>query len=342
MKVLLVGEDVGVATPLSMVQTELLKKGDYPISFFRETVSIMTLPSTTMDITLVGMSSSAELAKYEMEAILRSQLEDVPFCVFSDIHGAWKGRQWFHELRQKAAGIFVLNEREVAEAKQMYPQAKVYGYGNPRWAEFFNPQTTRAEVREKLGIRVEDNLTRVILVPGGKDLAVNLLHFEGVAKAVAELEPIYKVVISLHPGDKNPTNEYHKLASKYSFLQITDKNFMSGDDLVPGANVVVQSASTVGGTATCQRIPVINYFTDKALERLFGNVVDKIWEQVKLGVEVQVINNIMDLASAIISYCGEGSTSRLTLIQHQEKEYPHPKKNSARLIAEALHEIAGK
>lgn len=355
--VLLVAKDVGLAAPLAMVAAELAKLGVGSAAFLRGGPDIFCLNELFFhiartnypDFVLTGMSSSPELSECELKTLQFAYDNKVPFGVFSDTFGAWKGREWFEEYRQEAAALFVLNEEEAEEARVRYPQAKVFGYGNPRWVEFFTQRTTRDRVRRTLDLDWDDV---VVEVPGGKDLQVNLAHFGAVINAVVLLQKNtsrrFFVVISIHPGD-DPKNEhghkaeYEKLADGKSFVLITDKSLISADDMLVGANMVVQSASTVGVTASCQRIPVINFFTQAALDRLEKNVGSRLWEPVEQGVELQVVDDVEALSRLMFSfYMGNGSEVR-ALLARQAEVYPKPTgKPAAALIAEALRDLIGK
>ena len=348
--VLLVGRDVGAAAPLAMVSVELAKLGIGCTALLREFPGRgpITIDDAChdADFILTGMSSSAELSEHEMSALTGGIIKGSPFGVFADTFGAWKGREWFEEYRRKAAAIFVLNEEEAAEARVMYPNAKVFGYGNPRWEEFFTQRMTREQVRAKLGVSGSDI---VVEVPGGKDLECNLLHFGAVIDAARmlredDISNSYVVVVSLHPGDKNPRSEYEKLAEKFDFdwVRITDKSLVSADDMLAGVDMVVQSASTVGVTASCQRIPVINYFSETALARLEKSVGTREWPPVTQGVELAVTNDIETLGAAM-QVCHLGLYACGVMMKCQKEVYPRPAgKPAAALIAEAIRDIIGK
>ncbi len=362
MRAVLVGHDVGLASPLSMVATEIAKMGESAVCFLRvaplreyllEDASFWFQVEPKPDIFLIGMSSSPELAKYEIAAGELALGMGRPLAIFSDVLGAFRGREWFENLRQRSSALFVMNEEEAREARQLYPNTCVVASGNPRHEDFFKPNFTREEVREKLDVHKHQG---VILAPAGKDYQVNLLHFKGLAEAVRRLlrKPIPKrgqdsflVVFSLHPGEVNPKDDpqkmlrqYREALEEYPFVRVeTKETLLTGDDLVPGADLVVQSASTVGTTAACQRIPVINFFTEQALVRLAGNVGSFNWPPVRLGVETQVIDDIDKLESAIMVYTTPGKI--LGAIRRRQAEvYPRPKGGSARLIAQTLKDLA--
>ena len=361
MKVVLVGHDVGIAGPLSMVATEIVKMGENVLCFFREAPFREHLFESSLywfqleskaDVFLIGMSSSPELAKYEIAAGELALSMGKPLAIFGDILGVFRGREWFEDLRQRSSVLFVMNDEEAREARQLYPNTRAVASGNPRYEEFFKPNFSREEVREKLGVSQD---ATVILVPGGKDYTVNTLHFKGVAEAAQSLMREYGsrhreclVLISLHPGEKSPPDDFTKMLrqyredlKEYPFVRVETKDtLLTGDDLVSGADLVVQSASTIGATAACQRIPVINFFTEQALTRLAGNVGSFNWPPVGLGVENQVIGDVEKLKSAILAYTTAGET--LEAIRRRQAEvYPRPKGGSAKLIAQTLKDLSG-
>jgi hypothetical protein len=347
--VLLVGRDVGAAAPLAMVSVELAKLGIGCMAFLRECPGPSFVNGNDVGFVLTGMSSSPELSRDELGVLRMAISAEVPFGVFADIFGAWKGRKWFEEYRQKASVIFVLNQEEVAEARVMYPNAQVFGFGNPRWEEFFTQRMTREQVRAKLSLSGSDI---VVEVPGGKDLECNLLHFGAVIDAARRLREddrsnSYVVIISIHPGDdpkgeNNHRGEYEKLAGRFDWVRITDKSLISADNMLAGVDMVVQSASTVGVTASCQRIPVINYFSEPALDRLEGSIGSREWPPVTKGMELAVTNDFDKLCAAMQA-CHFGLPSCDFMTKCQEEVYPKPVgKPAAALIAEAIRDIIGK
>lgn len=332
-QVALVAHDIGAAKPLNMVAGELIAVGAEVKSFFRGSMTPQEQALVGMsDVVLVGMSSSEAFAEDELEVCRKAKANGRPFALFADIE-ATVGRPWFAELRQDAAMVFVINDRAAANAGNLFPNAKVVVSGNPSWEAFFKPSFSRSEVRAKVG--VSDDAV-MLLVPLGKDLAVNRLHISGVAESARQLGRKTELVIAMHPGDQNRSESYQESLGDVTAHFIAKKNYeelgMKGDDLVAGADVVVPSASTVGVTAACQRIPVVNYFSEVALARLEAATGSRQWPPVADGTEAEVSDgsvHLMDVLEDIIS----GSRS---MKKEQETIYPAAKGGAAAYIAKQL------
>ena len=111
MKFLLVGNDVGAALPLSAVERELIAIGDGCTGFYKEAPMrelIKTFTKAEVDFVLTGLSSSPALAEYELQALAMAKKDGIPFGLFADVFGAWRGREWFKDYKPEAT-IFVLN-----------------------------------------------------------------------------------------------------------------------------------------------------------------------------------------------------------------------------------------
>lgn len=207
--------------------------------------------SDEADVVLIGMSSSLELAQKEISAAQECCKRGVSFGFYSDTFGTFR-RPWFTEYRDKASFLFVVNEDEARSAKELFSNAQIVVSGNPLWGNFFFPKYSRGEVRSRLGVGEDD---RMILCPAGKNLTANILHLGGVIEAVSRLDKNpsrYKVFFSKHPGDLNSIDVYGDLV-KYSrsLVRVVTKEEFLGSDMIPGADVVIESASTMGIEAAC-------------------------------------------------------------------------------------------
>lgn len=389
MKVVLVGYDVAPSQALERVGKELSASGvdvclflgnGKPIKNAYDAQLIAEHPC----VVLCGLSSSKEFAKDEIATAEVAMQMGMPFGFYADTYGTIN-RPWFAHLREKASFIFVINEEEGEKARELYPNAKVIVSGNPMWEDFFTPKLSREEVRRKLEVGDEEQM---VLCPGGKSPAVNILHWGSVIEALSldqdSLMPRkWKVFLSPHPGDKPAAllkqiaklkeerlktlplsleltkeitlideilkivedsylTKYQELV-KYSArvpVRVVTKDFMSASDMVPGADFVIDSGSTVAIEAACQRIPVITNLWEITLARLKETSGSRNWEPCELDVAAMVEGDPHGLLKTIniLSRDSEEMKTR------QEAVYPAPPEKGAavRKMVETLMEMSKK
>lgn len=261
----------------------------------------------TANVILLGMSSSEELAREEIFAGLIAADAIKPFGFFADTYNV-VGRTWFGALKNIAKFVFVINEDEAKKAKSFFSNSEIVISGNPTWEDFFFPQVSYKDIREYLCM-ADDG--KMILCPGGKNFLVNILHWGGVIDAINLFDPAgdlykFKIVLAMHPGDLNDPNSYADLVKFSKVPAMITKNSPSSSQLVVGCDIVVQSASTVGIEAACQRKPVIDYFTGLALERLKESTGCYSWEPCNLGISKAVISEPRMLRNNILNLLGKG------------------------------------
>ncbi len=295
------------------------------------------------DILVCGMSSSSELATAEIAAAEEAVAGGIPFGFYADTFGV-VNRPWFMSkaLQGLASFVFVVNQEEARNAKTLFPNVDIVVSGNPEWEEFAFPEKTREEVRTELKVILREHL---ILCPGGKSLAVNILHFGAVIGAVRQLVGQKRVILSLHPKDPNPVELYKELVELSSVpLQVAETSTL---DILPGVDLVVQSASTIGVAAAIQRIPVIDFFSEIALARMEKVTGAREWKLCQKGVSKAVCSYPTTLADWMNAYLG-GPFGRLTeemkiMRQNQEKVFPKPSERGAavRIMADHIEKVVG-
>jgi hypothetical protein len=125
-------------------------------------------------------------------------------------------------------------------------------------------------------------------------------------------------------------------------LSPSAKEFLSASEMVSGADVVVESASTIGVEAACQRIPVVEYFTYAGLgnwKRQTGSVDYepcrlKVAEEVSLGV--QELSETLDMVLR-----RDGSLLGHKMLERHREVFPKPAEKGAavKAIISALQEL---
>lgn len=329
MRVLLVGQMVASCEAFSKLKDGLQERNVEVRAFLANgkpfavgIAQVIELQAEHCDAVLVGMASDEKLAKEEITACKVAVQMGIPFGFYADTYGVCR-RKWFENLRDKASFIFVVNEEETRTARDLYPNAKVVISGNPRWEDYFYPRFSREEVRTKLGVANDDTM---VLCPGGTDIVVNSLHWGGVIAALANLDADpshWKVFLSVHPGDLNDLEKYQTLIKHRRLpVRLVTKAEMESADMVPGCDLVVESASGIGTAAACQRKPTISYFTEVALSRMEGKDCNREWPPCELGLSRRVKDNPERLANAILDllyYDGFEEMKR-----RQEEVHPAP------------------
>ncbi|MBU3925957.1 hypothetical protein KJ763_02200 [Patescibacteria group bacterium] len=283
----------------------------------------------TADIVLLGMSSSEELTREEILAGLIAFDVKKPFGFFADTYNVI-GRPWFSALKNIARFLFVINKDEEKKAKLNFPNSEIIISGNPIWEDFFFPQISYRDIRRQIGVNDDE---KIILCPGGKNFIVNVLHWGGVIDAVnlfnfGSNSEKFKIILAMHPGDLNDPNFYVDLVKFSKVPVMITKNSPSSSQIVSGCNIVVQSASTIGIEAACQRKPVIDYFTSVAMERLKESTGCYSWEPCELGISKAVISGSEALRNNILNLLGKGYSSMREI---QERIFPMPKEKGKSL-----------
>ncbi len=347
MKVLLVAHDTAPSAVLARLASELRALGlevleilghGKPLMHSYADIEKSVLESQAV---VLGMSSSEELSKEEIHAARTAFQEAIPYGFYADTYDC-QFRPWFDGLKSGASFLFVINQEEGRKAKKLFHRAEIVVSGNPLWEDFHFPRVSYEEVRQRFGVKPEEIM---VLCPGGKSLAVNMLHFSGVIEAVgfSKLSTLKrcKIFLALHPGDLNSKSAYDDLVafSPIPVVVIT-KEVMSVSDLVSGSDMVVESASTVGIEAAHQRKPVINYFSELALQRLEKVSGSREWMPCKLGVAAEVRGSPQELGLRMYKLLIMNEFIPMRI--RQEEMYPRPsvKGTALRLMREVImHKI---
>jgi len=281
--------------------------------------------------------------------------QSVPFGIYAaSAPGCYLGVNLV-PLRVSAKLVFVFNDDEISPAEELFPNAIAVASGSPNWEKFHFPELTRAEAREKLAASEDEVL---ILVPGDKDLILNILLFsltiEAAGIMVGEERRQVQVVIGLHPGDLNPISSYTDLGrlvpagvSVTFICREAPESVPEGMNLkvfptphaLPGADVLVTFVSTMGFEAACQRIPVICFFPGYGLTWFNSESNGKEWEQCRNGTAVPIYGSSpLQLAEQMILILTPGSDVPSLLSLRQEEFYPKPteKGSVVRVIAKSL------
>lgn len=282
MKITLIGQDAAPSQVLHLLAGALQAAGHTTSEFLAQS----KMSSTAVDhaeaiggsqALVLGMSSSVALASEELAAATFARTSGVPVFFIADTFGV-HNRPWFKELLEGQT-LFHISEAQAEAARQVLPDTNVIATGNPAWEEFFYPKKTRTQVREMLGY---DDEARLILVPGGKSLEVNTLHFKKAAEIARASGAT--ALISLHPGDKNSVEAYEGSIGTGMHIRFIPASVMKGSEILPGVDWVLESASGIGVEAACQRIPIFTWFSPAAKARLKEATGSEEWPLCTEGV----------------------------------------------------------
>ncbi len=264
-------------------------------------LDIVTTYAQKTNIVLLGMSSSRELAEYEIAAGQAARAAGVPYGFYGDAPRCWARARpgaWFEPLAADAAFYFGISQADADYARSVFPNAVCVGTGNPLREEMAFPKFTREEVRAKLEIAPE---TKLILVPGGKFTAGNMTTLALVIDAVIAISSLQTNVCILfapHPGDRVPylrDSETHESANLYEELmasssvpiRLIPKEMLSISDLVPAADIVIEFGSSIGIEAAYQGVPVITLALEILYTRLERRSGSRVLEAVQEGLSVR-------------------------------------------------------
>lgn len=325
MYVILLAHDFAPSQGLSKLQESLIQHGHTVTSFFCFGKNISISDNTlkehirTADILVTGMSSSEFLTQEERRAAHIAFTEHTHFGFYSDTYENFNN-PWFSLFRETASFLFVLNAQDAKEARRIFPSALIVPTGNPMWEKFEHPSLNKSKTRKKLGIVPEQH---VILVPGTKDFVTNIQLFQSVIVAVSKMGHPVTLYLSLHPGDRNDPQKYKALATHGIQIHMPQTKMWSGRMLLPAADLVIASASTIDIEAAHQRIPVIDFFTTLSKKRLRGTTGSASWEPDQLGTATEIFENQDELSREIVWLLGK--KGRETMQQKQKLVYPTSK-----------------
>ncbi|MFA6429686.1 MAG: hypothetical protein WCV84_04290 [Patescibacteria group bacterium] len=288
---LLLGYDAAGSTAFKLVAGELVNR-DYEVDLLVGNGQQMSVTDEELeervkkaDAVFLYMSTTAERARIEILAANLAKKYGKPYGFYGDIVQCW-GRArpgaWFEPVAADAAFYCGVNEEDSQAAGAVFPNAMLFGTGNPVREDWHFPKTTYKEVRETLGI---DDDTFMVLLSLNKQAAHNTATMLSVFRALSRLitdadgkkhPEWYRLVIGLHPGDPQyPVKLEEEAADPTTpegllrYLELLELcpvpvTFMrKGDtrtsDLVPGADIVVGLGSAVELEAAFQGKPVITY-----------------------------------------------------------------------------------
>ncbi len=303
---------------------------------------------TGANVVLLGFSSTAELSESAIVAGQAAQAGGIPFGFYGDIPLCWTlGREgkWFNALARHASFYCGVAPSDPAEAQKIFPKARFVDTGNPlRDEEMAFPKFTRGEVRAKLGLAPEE---KAILLTTLKSPGCNLAMLGILIEALAGMKnPNLRLLVSPHPGDRTPfavdpePKENPKPLGLYEELlsyspvpgRLIDRTLLTGSELVPGMDLIVEFGSSLGLEAGFHEIPVLTFAPEVVLRRFEKATGTRVTESVTQGLSVPVDRgDPTALAKTIALLLDPKSWEALTLRGHQRELCVKPAERGAAL-----------
>lgn len=268
-------------------------------------------------LVLCGMSSVPENAEDEIFSAHFAAYYGIPFGFYADTFGV-VGRPNFQHLLEQTNFIFTVTAAEADKIQAKFKKIQVVACGNPIWEKYAARKIDPQKIRQTRQVP-EDS--RLIISPGGKISGLNMLLWSTILSAIQRL-PDYNIRLWLapHPGDSTPDYFYRNLLQEYEALsQILARTGHLEDLGLEAADLVIQSASTIGIIAACWGIPVID-FIDKAhadrLERITGQ---RNWPPTEAGASLLCTHHeeMVHLIASLLKHRGQP-----VLSEHQNKFMP--------------------
>jgi hypothetical protein len=297
---------------------------------------------------LIGMSSSPEFAMDEIEAAHIAIEHGIPFGFYADvplcIQRARPGA-WFAGATNRAKLVTGLLPHDLTTTSRVFPSADIIRTGNPMRDMMAFPKLTRAQVREKFGVK-DDEL--FILAPGGKFMMGNAIVWTTILEAVEQLSMKAVIGFTPHPGDpaiRAVDEATGKQLTLYGdFIRYVrgvgirttyfESDFLPTMDAVAGADVVIEFTGSASVAAAYQRIPVVNVLPELWMRHFASECGDEaLIETVKNGASIAVRQTSPDVLSSTLHRLFKLDAQKEQLREAQKKAYPLPLSPTASLEA---------
>lgn len=315
-----------------------------------KTMDDIAFAASNASVVVLGMSSSLDLAEPEIVAGKFAKNAGVPYGFYGDVPRCWARARtgaWFEELARSAVFYFGVTQADADAAREVFPNAKLIGTGNPIREEMAFPRFTREEVRANLGITPQEKL---VLAPGRKFVGGNMALWAIVIDALSLLAKGgqgFQLVLATHPGDRAPhavdvtTQKEMKLYDQLASLspvpaRIVGRNILTTSDMVPGADIIVEFGSSIGIEGAYQCVPVVSLGLEvlfREYERVSGN---RTLEAVECGISELVVPDASKLADKIKNLLTPAGFARMRVRQKEVCPRPTERGAALRKIADAI------
>lgn len=291
--VVMVGGDIAQSKAFRLLEQALKANGITVNSFLGDGRPVADHPDKIIDsikasdVVLTGLSSRQPQSEAELLALQTAIENGIPCGVYQDTYGIWRRAQ-FQSLMDKVNFIFAIDAIEAEAINQAYPDIEIVVVGNPTWDEYFFPELSREAVRTTLNLTSNELM---VLISGVKRVEVDLPMFQ--AFVDVKLDELtgrrVRLIYSPHPGEENVSfevgKEFPELCSDQGRLRVEAvyKEVMNGGMMLPGADLVVSSVSSLIIGAACRCIPVIGYLNQSEKDRQIEVNGQPIWRPLEMG-----------------------------------------------------------
>lgn len=316
-------------------------------------IELIRITASLTNIAILGMSSSLDLAEPEIVAGKAAKNSGIPYGFYGDVPRCWaraRAGAWFEPLAVNAAFYFGVTQEDADAAREVFPNAKLIGTGNPLREEMAFPHFTREEVRAKLGIAPDEKL---VLAPGSKFAAGNMASWVILIDALTSLQKegqSFHLVLATHPGDRTPCaidpttekemNLYKEIVSLSPVpVKIVDKVYFPTSEIVPGADIIVEFGSSIGIEGAYQSVPVISLGFEVLFRRLEQAHGNRVLEAVEDGLSELVVADASKLAERIKNLLTVEGFAQMKARQQELCPKPTERGGALRKIADAIAQI---
>lgn len=339
MKIVLVAGDFAQSEALDLFRDRIMQSGHSTESFLcYGNKNLYSLNSIRQSMSGAGflVAGMSEMSDEETEAVKEAVKQNVRIALYADTFGAHR-LPAFEFARELALTMFVVNQDEASDARELFPRADVRVTGNPRWEEFAFPKLSQDEVVRKLGL---DASKLVILSAGDKYLAQNIIQFGSTIEAVRLLRwhMNTQILLALHPGDQNDPKLYEELVTNSGCdVRIIGRHVgIDTSEILVGCDLVVEFTSTIGIQAACLRIPVVDFCTTTALRGESPIIGKDPWLLTAMGVSHPVYNGSVEQLGKFMSRSLLDYSYSSELRRKQERAFPVPSLNNRGLALKLM------
>lgn len=321
--------DVGNSNALKPVAEKARAHGHHVMEFYGqgklfpdETITAIQNNLYQADWLIVSLSSSEEKARMEGTFMSFATKNAVKILILSDIDGMMYRSRWCKWSARKAHTVTVVNESEVACARQyVRSTTRIVHVPNPSWISNFNVTKQREEVRCLLQITPDAML---LVLPFDKEIERNIVRLTMVVKAINIINTKLHVVVTPHPGADHSIDVFKRLVtySKHPItFSIQKESGVSTQEALSACDIALMGNGTANAyTAACLRTPqvcVIDPLVDlQYWKDLSGQ---DSWSIADMGASA-LAQNAESLQRIITGLCDQGNAA-MVMLQIQERKF---------------------
>ena len=316
MRFVAVGHDYLQSEIIKKLALELKSRGHEAVIFVGDGKQLTSEPPemeeavSNSEVVLVTISNRTD---EEVSAGLMAVKHNKPLIVSADAFRSYS-MPAFAPLRFHTRILFRTTGDRAEDARNLFPNAEIHVVGNPFWEAWANPEFSRNEVREKF--EVEDDEC-FIACAGDKPPGDNIMLFGCLLEAVEVLQKRgikTKLLIGFHPGASLPPSFYHGVFRRSDIpVMFTGPETMSLSDAVVGADMVINTVSTIGIQAAYQHVPSINFMSIFTRTMLARDTGEDTWDLCdNLGISRAVRGSSVEELMEVISEFAKTGFSSLS------------------------------